>query len=324
MAAGWTKLRDDLPDDVRVNAIAEGLGLDVDAVIGKLFRLWSWARTNAPEGVAGGLTAGWLDRKLGCPGFAAALESVGWLKSGPDGLTLPKIERYNASPAVKRREQTKERVRRHRERKAGGVTRNAECNALQMRYAPVTEALPVTPSLEGDLEKESRGMNSPGTPSCPEPPPATSGPPADAPPTPEPCQAQPKAGKAPKAKKAKKADPLDAGPPVLTFPVVGPDAGDAGEWALTQARIDRLAAAYPGVDALAEARKAQAWAEANPRRRKTPGGMPEFLRRWFDTAQNDAARRGRVPPARASPGGRPGMPSLDEINAMIAAKAERR
>jgi hypothetical protein len=66
------------------------------------------------------------------------------------------------------------------------------------------------------------------------------------------------------------------------------------EYELTQAALDQLASLYPNVDALATARRATAWLIANPKRRKTAGGMPQFLNSWFAREQNrpqPAARR---------------------------------
>ena len=59
---------------------------------------------------------------------------------------------------------------------------------------------------------------------------------------------------------------------------------------------------FPGVDVEAEVRKARAWLEANPSRRKTYGGVPKFLVAWFGRAQD---RSGPAPPAARGPHGRP-------------------
>jgi hypothetical protein len=76
-------------------------------------------------------------------------------------------------------------------------------------------------------------------------------------------------------------------PPVLTIPAVGE--GDQ-EWPLTQAKIDEWGEAYPGVDVLAECRKARQWCIDNPTRRKTAKGMPRFLSTWLSRAQDQAPR----------------------------------
>lgn len=82
--------------------------------------------------------------------------------------------------------------------------------------------------------------------------------------------------------------PTDAAPALLTFQCVG-----KGEkvWKLTQDHLDALKADYPNLDVMAEARKAHAWAAANPSRRKTPRGMPSFLANWLNRATDGAWRR---------------------------------
>lgn len=82
-------------------------------------------------------------------------------------------------------------------------------------------------------------------------------------------------------------------PPVLVFPVVGKE---TQSWPLTAAQVAEWRAIYPGIDVLAECRKALAWSHANPTRRKTLKGMPAFLVNWLNRAQN-AAGRGTGPPA---------------------------
>lgn len=80
--------------------------------------------------------------------------------------------------------------------------------------------------------------------------------------------------------------------PLMTFPTVG----EAQEWHLTQPVVDTLATAFPHLDILAESRRALAWAETNPTKRKTPRGMPKFLNGWMERAQNS----GRAGPSRGA------------------------
>ena len=75
---------------------------------------------------------------------------------------------------------------------------------------------------------------------------------------------------------------------VLVFPVVG----ERKAWELTQEFLDTLAERYPTIDVLSEARKALAWIEANPARRKTAKGMPRFIVNWLNRAtERPAASR---------------------------------
>lgn len=80
-----------------------------------------------------------------------------------------------------------------------------------------------------------------------------------------------------------RSEPEDDSPVVATFPVIGPK---GPTWPLRQRRLDVWRGLYPGVDVLAEARKALAWLDANPGRRKTFGGMPTFLVNWFNRSAN--------------------------------------
>jgi len=70
--------------------------------------------------------------------------------------------------------------------------------------------------------------------------------------------------------------------PVLTFPCDGP----VKSWHLTQAQLDRFRELYPRLDVETEMRKALAWVEASPERRKTARGMKRFLTRWLNNAQD--------------------------------------
>ena len=85
--------------------------------------------------------------------------------------------------------------------------------------------------------------------------------------------------------------------PVMTFPTsgVGPK-----EWTLTESDVTCWQQAYPGLDVLAECRKAMAWIHANTTKRKTARGMPAFLVRWLNKA-NDSGGGSRHPQANGNP-----------------------
>ena len=86
---------------------------------------------------------------------------------------------------------------------------------------------------------------------------------------------------------AKKIASKPPSPILLVFPCVG----KRPEWPLTQEKTGEWRSLYPGLDILAECRKALAWIDANPSRRKTFTGMPGFLVRWFSRAIDSPCRR---------------------------------
>ncbi len=83
-------------------------------------------------------------------------------------------------------------------------------------------------------------------------------------------------------------------PSMLTFPCVG----SAKEWLLLRSQVLTWESLYPGLPVEFECRKALAWVQAQPTRRKTAGGMPKFLVGWLNRSVND--RRPRVTPERRS------------------------
>jgi len=113
MAGDWLKMRHDLLDDPAVIRLASACGLDEDAVLGKLFRLWVWADKHTTDGHADGLGTAWVDRTAKCEGFAAQMRLVGWLEDTGKGLSFPRFDRHCSAPA-KARALTKNRVQKHR------------------------------------------------------------------------------------------------------------------------------------------------------------------------------------------------------------------
>lgn len=113
MAGDWLKMRHDLADDPAVIRVAAELSIDEDMVIGKLFRLWSWADRHTTEGEADGIGMSWVDRLTRCEGFGAALERAGWLAKTAGGLCFPRFHRH-CSDTAKARALSSERMKRSR------------------------------------------------------------------------------------------------------------------------------------------------------------------------------------------------------------------
>lgn len=93
-----------------------------------------------------------------------------------------------------------------------------------------------------------------------------------------------------KKKEEDSSEPLRAAaepsPCLVEFPTNGP----RKTWGMHADFAETLKAAYPALDVAAEAKRALAWCVANPAKRKTPRGMPAFLNRWMERAQNSAGR----------------------------------
>jgi len=115
-------MRTDLAEDPAVIHIAEVTGLDEDAVVGKLHRLWSWADSHTVDGNAA-VTSSWIDRFLKVPKFSQVMIETGWLLVDGSAITIPKFERHNGASA-KARCSLQKRVAKHRSNADVTVERN--------------------------------------------------------------------------------------------------------------------------------------------------------------------------------------------------------
>ena len=142
MAGDWIKFELTTMDKPEVCLIADLAGIDPDAVVGKLMRVWGWFDQQTENGNAPSVSKKLLDRAVGVTGFCEHMKSVGWMVESDGVISLPHFERHNGKTA-KNRLLTAKRVANH---KAG----NAKSNART-----VTSALP-----KEDVEKKEDQHNS--------------------------------------------------------------------------------------------------------------------------------------------------------------------
>jgi hypothetical protein len=99
----WIKLEHATPDKPEVWEMAEILGIDPDAVLGKVLRAWIWADQNCnASGVTSVTVLPLLDRITSVTGFADAMVKVGWIVIDGNGCTFPNFDRHNGKPAKTR------------------------------------------------------------------------------------------------------------------------------------------------------------------------------------------------------------------------------
>ena len=98
MADFWIKIEKSTPDKPEIFEIAEILGIDPDAVLGKLIRVWAWMDSNSANGHIKSVTNVLVDRVSMSQGFADAMKTVGWLGDG----MIPNFDRHLGESAKKR------------------------------------------------------------------------------------------------------------------------------------------------------------------------------------------------------------------------------
>ena len=130
MAGDWIKFEVSTSDKPEVWAIADSLGIDPDAVVGKLLRVWAWFDQQTETGNAPSVTKALLDRAVGVKGFCQCMVDAGWMGDDSKTITLPNFDRHNGKTA-KNRALTAKRVAAHKKKS------NANGNG-----SGVTQALP--------------------------------------------------------------------------------------------------------------------------------------------------------------------------------------
>ena len=93
MSGDWIKMRGNLWDDPRVSALVDATDSSEAAVVGALYWLWASADQHSEDGVMPGLSVRQIDRKTGVPGFAAALETIGWIEVLDAGIRIVRERR---------------------------------------------------------------------------------------------------------------------------------------------------------------------------------------------------------------------------------------
>lgn len=147
MASLWIKIEHTTPDKPEVVQIAAALRIDQDAVVGKLFRLWSWTDQNAiceRAEIGIQVTTAFVDRLTNKRGFEAALIGVNWARREGAMLILINFTRHNGETA-KERAATNRRVTEFREKAAleERLKRNSNAtNGHSVTLEPLLKPLP--------------------------------------------------------------------------------------------------------------------------------------------------------------------------------------
>lgn len=122
----WIAMRTCLSEEPEVIGIAARLGMDVDLVVGKLHRVWSWADKRTSNGRIANTDYARLDVIARAQGFSDAMASENWLSRDEDGtIVFPRWGTYNPKSAKKRKLAAHRQARKRKRDKRGRVTRTS-------------------------------------------------------------------------------------------------------------------------------------------------------------------------------------------------------
>lgn len=125
MCEPFVRLRLSLPTLPRTRAVARRLGLHPNLVCGALGYLWAWAGRVARGEFVAFADAATIDEEGGVPGLADAMASVGWLVLTPEGAAFPNLREHNPEPGLSHTPEAERqrRARAARGRSAAGASR---------------------------------------------------------------------------------------------------------------------------------------------------------------------------------------------------------
>lgn len=129
MALEWIKFELHTSNKPEVWEMAGRLGIDPDAVVGKLLRVWGWFSNHTIDGNAPSVTKALLDRDCGVTGFCAAMIEAGWMIEEDGRIRLPNFDRHNSQTA-KTRALTAKRVANHKVKSNASSVTNRVSSAL--------------------------------------------------------------------------------------------------------------------------------------------------------------------------------------------------
>jgi hypothetical protein len=272
----WIKVCDNTPDKSEVWAIAKALNIHRLMAFGALVKVWLWADKELTSGknhIIAELEL--IDDLTNIKGLAGAMLKVGWLLQVEGGFTFPNIDRHISETAKARALAANRKARSRVEKPVTLMSRSQRDKVTAVGHANVT--LMSRSQRDKSVTREEKRREE-------------------------------------KIREEKKEEESGSAPPtataendkpILRFPIQGANGMDSKrDWHLSRDQVDRFRELFPTVDVLAECRKALAWVEADPKRRKTAGGYPRYLTGWLNRTAETKAGPGQVAQA-VGPNGKP-------------------
>lgn len=108
--SGWIKMGVHLRTHPKVVRMATALRADRLRVVGGLWAVWCIFDAHTDDGLLCGYTLQAIDDDLGWKGFAAAMQSIGWLEESDGGLLAPQYNEHNGPSAKRRASETKRKA----------------------------------------------------------------------------------------------------------------------------------------------------------------------------------------------------------------------
>lgn len=155
MAGDWIKMRANLHTHPKVVRMVSALQADRLRVIGGLHAVWCLFDEHSECGRLDGYTADALDDLIGFPGFARAMQSIGWLEEHEGSLVTPRFDEHNGQSAKRRAQET---ARKRVARKTSALPADKNRTREEKRREEINTPLPPSAKEAGVLDESWRAF----------------------------------------------------------------------------------------------------------------------------------------------------------------------
>ncbi len=270
----WLEVHQGLREHRKLYACADDLAVEPVTMLGMLVSLWLWALDNVQDGNLAGISnrsvaraARWPEKKA--DKLMAALIANRWIDQDGESLSIHDWAEYTGR-LMDGRKKDAERKRKKREEKkrkeSGPDAEHPKTSAG--RPADIQRTSAACPEKIRCYSNNNNNSNSTVPTSSVSPNGAT-----------EEGNILPGAETAPG-----RSHETDLPQPMIAIPM-----NDGAEYPIYPQNVSEWKDLYPAVDIMAELRKMRGWSLANPKKRKTKGGIMRFVNAWLAKAQ-DACR----------------------------------
>lgn len=264
----WLEVHQELREHRKLYACADALGVEPVTMLGMLISLWLWALDNVQDGNLSGISsrsvaraARWPEKKA--DKLMAALIDNRWIDQDGESLSIHDWAEYTGRLMDGRKKDAERKRKKREEKKQKGSGHDAEHPKTSGGRPPDIQQTSATgPEKIRCYSNSNSNSNILSTVS----------------PNGDTVESNilPGAESAPGRSQAD-----DLPPAVITIPL-----NDGTEYPISPQNVAEWESLYPAVDIMGELRKMRGWSLANPKKRKTKGGIMRFANAWLAKVQD--------------------------------------
>lgn len=264
----WLEVHQELREHRKLYACADDLDVEPVTMLGMLISLWLWALDNVQDGNLAGISnrsvaraARWPEKKA--DKLMSALIANRWIDQDGESLSIHDWAEYTGRLMDGRKKDAERKRKKREEKKQKASGRDAEHPKTSGgRPADIQQTSATGPEKIHCYSNSNSNNNILSTVS--------------------PNGDTVESNILPGAEAAPGRSQTDDLPPaVIAIPL-----NDGTEYPISPQNVTEWESLYPAVDIMGELRKMRGWSIANPKKRKTKGGIMRFANAWLAKVQD--------------------------------------